>query len=546
MGEESKNTISRREFLERGARGALVATTAGWLVSHGSLGTVLSPLETVPTVKRGGTLTVGMITGGSSETLDPAFASAYVDFGRSFNLFDRLFELGVVPTLGAVPGLATAAEPNKDATVWTIHLRDDVTWHDGKPFTADDVLWSMHTFGEPTNAASGYFRGVVDFGGVRKRGPLTVEVPLVTPVGQFPTIFTFVNCGVIQNGATHQSLDTHPIGTGPFKFVSWTPGAQSEFAANQDYWRGSPYLSKLIFDSSFTDESARLDALLSGQQQVNPACPFVIAKQQQSSSRVKLLNVAAPYGYVFECRVDNGPFADPQVMEAFKLAVDRPAMVEEVLFGYGTPGNDLQGGTIKGGDVEYFASSLHRERDVEKAKYLMKKAGKEGLIVTVPTANPVPGLVEATTLAAAQVSEIGLILKPLEVEAGTYWATGGTSQTAWGVRSIGLNTYPTEASMTVINQTWFTQPSEYNATHWGLQPGGAVDERLIRSAMAALEPKKATDLWYECQLEQFNSGGTLLFANANYTDLIANNVHGVTTTAAFYCNNFNFREAWLS
>jgi peptide/nickel transport system substrate-binding protein len=535
MGEQNKNTISRRQVLQRGAQGALLATTAGWLAGCGSSG------SSAVKAKTGGTLTVGMISGGSSETLDPGYASSYTDFARSYNLFDRLFELGVEPDIGAVPGLATAAEPNQDATVWTIHLRDGVTWHDGKPFTADDVLWSMQTYGQVTNAVSGYFRGVVDFGGVRKRGPLTVEIPLVQSVAQFPSLFTFVNAGVIQNGATHASLDTHPIGTGPFKFLSWTPGAQSKFAANHDYWRGSPRLSELVINSSFTDENARLDALLSGQQQVNPACPFVIAKEQLSSPQVKLLSSPAPYGYVFECRVDTGPFADPLVMEAFKLAVDRPAMVEEVLFGFGVVANDLQGP-----GYEYFASNLHRERDVEKAKYLMKRAGKEGLTVTVPTADAAPGLTEATTLAAAQVSEIGLNLKPLVVPAGTYWAVGGTAQTAWGQRSIGLNTYPTVASMSLVYQTWFTQPGAYNATHWGLQTGGAAAEALIRSAMAALDPANARDLWYECQLEQFNSGGTLIFANADYTDLIANNVHGLTTTPAFYLNNFNFRKAWLS
>ena len=174
------HAISRRRLIKTGAAGALTLAGAEWLGGRGSWSSSASAAtRDAAAVKRvrGGTLTAAFLSGGQAETISPALAYAPADIARVQNLHDSLFMIG--PTgYGDQPGLASSAESNADASVWTIHLRDGVTWHDGKPFTADDVVYTIkswlgkRSFLEPLAAV------ILDSSGVRKRGRLTVEVAL--------------------------------------------------------------------------------------------------------------------------------------------------------------------------------------------------------------------------------------------------------------------------------------------------------------------------------------------------------------------------------
>src|SRR5262245_30052044 len=199
---EAAAGITRRELLKVGIAGTLgVAATgsAGGLAA--SAGAVIDTAKPV----RGGKLTVGMITGGTAETLNPGLAIAAADTLRCVQLYDTLFRTG--PDIKSLlPGLAVSAEHNKKATSWTFHLRDGVRWHAGKPFTADDLLWNFHTCGSTSNYNHALFAGAVDFKRVRKRGRLLLEVPLLRPVAEFPSIFAFLEPFIIQNGATNKTL----------------------------------------------------------------------------------------------------------------------------------------------------------------------------------------------------------------------------------------------------------------------------------------------------------------------------------------------------
>src|SRR5262249_16081235 len=121
---------------------------------------------------KGGTLNVGLITGGTAETLNPGTATVYPDQLRIAQLFDFLYQPGPGNEFHNLePRPATAPEPNKDATAWTFKLREGVTWHDGKPFTADDVVWTVNTWSDPSNYAGAYVSPFIDFKKVRKLDP---------------------------------------------------------------------------------------------------------------------------------------------------------------------------------------------------------------------------------------------------------------------------------------------------------------------------------------------------------------------------------------
>jgi len=531
--ERELNTgLSRRQLLKAGAAGAVVMAGGGWAR------TAAADAATEAKPKRGGTLTVGMITGGTAETLNPGLAIAAADTLRCVALYDTLFRLA--PDIKSVlPGLALSADHNKKATVWTFHLRKGVHWHDGKPFTADDVVWNFRSWGSTSNYNHALFAGVVDFKRVRKRGRYEVEIPLHRAVAEFPSIFTFLEPFIIQNGATNATLRKHPIGTGPFMFRSFVPGKQSVFKRNPDYWErgGKPYVDRLVVNSTFTDENARLNALLGGQIDVSVGIPPSVANTHRNSKEIKLLRSHSPDPYCILMRVDKGPFADVRVRKALRMLADRPALVKQVFGGFGTVANDLIGV-----GCDYYLNLPPLKHDVDKAKSLLKAAGRADLSFTLPTSNAFAGFVEAATLYAQQCRAAGVKVSVKQIPAATYY----TPAAGFLKRPISMDNGTTYASLTLLYQSWYTRSAPYNETYWGHQRGGAKIQNLMDQAIAATDPKKAAELWHEVQMKQYNQGGTLAFGNIDYLDAISPKVHGLKTTPVRNLDGYRCQDAWKS
>jgi peptide/nickel transport system substrate-binding protein len=544
-GPRASDRITRRGLIVTGSQGALALSSASFLAACGggdggkSAASTAAPTSgATGTPVRGGTLKIGMITAGNSETINPAKSVNLADLLRVAQIYDFLF--GVGPDVNTVlPKLALSAESNADATLWTLHLREGVVWHNGKPFTADDVIYTFNAWADPGSNAHGPVAGLVDFKRVRKRGPLTVEVPLLSPTAQFPSLLTFDTQLVIPDGATTKDLTTSPVGTGPFKFVSFTPGQRSVFARNAQYWdKGKPYVDQLVVDSSFADEDARTNAVLSGGIHVAPFLPPLIAKTQANSPQIKLLHAPSVVQYYFFMRVDKGPFADVRVRQAMKLIADRPALIEGALSGFGTVANDLVG--VK---TEYYASDLpQRVQDIEQAKSLLKAAGQSDFRFELPTANALPGFNPSATLFAQQAAKAGVKVKVKIVSPSIYYTPAG----GFLSRPIGLDLGAPFQSLTEVYRTFFAKGAPFNETFWGKQAGGEAKLKLINDAMAATDAAKAKDLWGEAQRQQYDEGGTIAWTNSE--DLVATtpNVRGVRVTPAGYVNLFDFNGAWLS
>jgi peptide/nickel transport system substrate-binding protein len=547
--------ISRLDFL-RGAAGLGLAVGAGGFLAAcggggssssgtsaaGVAGTAISDALPGGTPVKGGTFTVGMLTLGSAENLFPGTAVPNPDVARGFSLYNFLFYPNEGQNLyPLVPGLAESAEPNADATLWTFKLRDGVTWHDGKPFGANDVVYNIQTlWSDPTkNYSASFLAGLVDFKGVKAVDKLTVQVPLVIPSAQFPSIFAWFNFGLLQEGATPESTAQNPIGTGPFKFQSFTPGQKSVFVRNENYWEtGKPYVDTLVIDSSFTDNNAMLNALLSGQINllVGPALQQV--SQQVSAKQVQILRSAsASNTYAFGMRVDEGPFADNRVRQGFKLMTDRQALVNGALAGFGTPGNDLQGP-----NTEFFGADMKSAFDPEKAKSLFQEAGVAGTTYTLPVANVLPGMVESATIWAEQAKAAGIKIDLKTLQPGDYWTSAGGAYT----RPFSIQVAQALPSLTGQYRSLIQKDAPYWDTHWGAQPnGGAAANDLILQAEATLDATKAADLWRQVQQAQIDQGGYVVWGWLPYIDFAAKNVRGLKASSALPFNNFRFQDGWI-
>jgi peptide/nickel transport system substrate-binding protein len=477
--------------------------------------------------KRGGRLRVGHVGGGKAENFNPALGSTFIDASRYLNVYDLLVR--VEPDLSLAPGLALEWEPNADSTVWQFTLRPDVVWHDGKPFTAADVIYTMRSWGDKKHTAHASSTNIL-LDELRAVDDLTLEIPLKGPNARLPDSFTQQNNVVIQDGVTDF---TQPVGTGPFMVESFTVGERSLATRNPNYWEeGKPYVDEWE-DISISDNAARLNALLAGEIDMMSQIEPTQAKVHLESGQIQVLRAPSPTAVqVFYMAVDIPPFDDPLVRQAFRLIPDRQGLIDRALLGFATVANDLPG---KG--LWNFAADLPpREQDIEQARSLLAQAGQENLEVTLHTSEIVPGFVEAATLFAEMAREAGVTVNVKKEDPNAYFDTSKIytkldfGQSFWTYTSLNI---------------WYEQAllsdAIWNETHWR----DPEFDRLVREAQGATDEAAAVDLWQQVQQIQYDEGGYIVWANLELIDAVANHVQGVVPSAWFNLGGWNYRDVWL-
>ncbi len=201
-----------------------------------------------------------MTGGSSSDTADPNLLVNNTDYARAQNLYDALVWL--TPNAQPYFRLAQEMTPNKDASVWTIRLRKGVTFHNGKECTADDLIFSINRVVNPKapGVAANALKGI-NAAGMKKLDRYTVSVPFATPYSTFvQTLANSTTVFIVPVGFNPKE----PIGTGPFKLASFTPGQQTVFARYENYWDSPlPYLDQVTM-TDYSDETSQVNALLGG------------------------------------------------------------------------------------------------------------------------------------------------------------------------------------------------------------------------------------------------------------------------------------------
>ena len=539
-GQPEDQGISRRRLLRDGMVGAAAISAGGLIAACGggssratsSATTAAGPAAGAAV--KGGTLRIGLVSAGSAETIDVRKALNFPDYVRLFNLLDPLF---FAAAGGLVkPGLIEEAHSNRDATVWTLRLRDGVVWHDGKPLTADDVIYTLTAswHAKASNIFS-FADTVIDFKRLRKRDRLTVEVPLLLGIAQFPSLTFTQNSFVIQNGTTDF---TKVVGTGPFKLESFTPGSQSVFTANKDYWQsGKPYVDTLIINSSYPSDTARLNALLANDVDIIPTVPPALAKANAATGRIVLGNAPGPGFVAPTMAIDRPPFTDVRVRQALRLLADRKATALAAFDGYATPGNDCPGNTL-----QFWASGLKRSADPEQAKSLLKAAGQENLALTLYTADIIPGMNETATLYAQQAKAGGVNISVKTVDPATYYSAASPGGN-YLAKTFSINNWTTEtSSIALFYLSALYKHAPYNETHWN----SSTADKLLYDALAETNASAAEQKWLAVQELQFNEGGYIVTNNFNWLDAYAPKVRGIKTTSDGPCNYYDFKSAWLA
>lgn len=522
--------LTRRQLVERaGAMGIALGGLGSLAAACGSSSsgsTATSTAATSGPVTKGGTLTVAYIGGGSAETLDPNLYVNTIDHARGWNLYDHLFRMG--NDLKIENDLAESYEANAKADVWTFRLQKGVEWHDGTPLTVDDLLYTINRIAGPKSASAGASAmRIFETKAAKKMDPLTVRIPLTRPFGNVPAMFVDFWMPIIKAGTT---TFNHPIGTGAFKFQSFTAGRSSMFIKNDNYWRhGQPYVDKLEF-LSIPDGNARLNALTSGQVHAMEGLSFTQAKQQASAGQINVLVGNGPINVPIVMNVQQKPFDDVRVRQAMRLLADRQQLVQNVQLGYGSIGNDLYG---KG--LNFYDTSLQqREVDVEKAKSLLQAAGVPNLSVPLSTSTVVQGMLESATLFAQQAKAGGVNVTLDQKPPDSYWSDGymKTSffQTEWLASPI---------------ETW-TQQALFKGGIWNeTNTDDPAFEAKVMKAQGTLDKASAADQWNEIQQQLFNTGGYVFWGFFPWLDGVSLKVGGAQGSGFLQLDSNIFRQWYL-
>ncbi|WP_338064154.1 ABC transporter substrate-binding protein [Cryobacterium aureum] len=512
--------FSRRHVLGGGMAigvGALLTACGGTAVAQ-------LPALTGPP-QRGGILRVGLVGGGAADTLDAHIPVGTTDIARVVNLYEALLYRD--ENFDLKPLLALSATPSADAKTWTVRLRQGVTFHNGHLMTGRDVASTFARITDPENPKSGA-SSLTILDEVVVLDDYLLEFRLNTPTATFDDSLGQYSLGIVPDDYDPQN----PVGTGPFRYESFTAGQRSVFTRNKDYWQDNePYLDELRI-LNFSDDNALINALLSTQVDAIGQVPLALLEVLKTDPRVDILNSETGMWLPFTMRVDRAPFDDVRVRQAFRLVVDREEMVEQVLSGHGTVGNDMYGLY----DPGYAENLPQRVQDIDRARELLAEAGyPDGLEVELVTAPIQAGVVEAAQVFAQQARAAGITVTIRRVDTTTFFGDDylqwDFAQDFWYTRNflpqVDSGSLPT---------------SPYNETHWA----NPRFLELVEQAKSTIDPTQRNKLITEAQTIEYDEGGYIIWGYPNQADAYQRYVGGlVPNGTGLPLSGFEFRRVWI-
>lgn len=422
-------------------------------------------------------------------------------------------DYNIVNTYGLAEEVEQVAADN-----YIIKLKEGITFHDGKPVTADDVIYSLTRMLDPEAAVFGgaALRPILSADGMTKVDDLTVEVKLLKPDVTFRQALCAYVANVVPVGYARFDGDpTNQIGTGPYMLKEFEVGVKSVHVKNPNYWiPGVPSFDEVhIID--FADGDAMINALLADQIDVATDIPGSSADTIKADDNLVFVNSAGGGWLSIVMAVDQEPFTDVRVRQAMRLIPNRQQLVDVVLGGYGTVANDL----FSPLDAAYIGDELpQRDQDIEGAKALLAEAGLSDLTIDFFAPNDTAGLPELVTAFSTMAAEAGITVNPVVLDGGTYWGDEYLKRTFatdyWGTRNflaqVAAGSLPT---------------APYPGDHW--PPADSTFLADYDAAVAETDPAKQKEITDKMQTELYEEGGLIIPFFQNQLDAYNKRVGGV-------------------
>ncbi|WP_083410618.1 ABC transporter substrate-binding protein [Mycolicibacterium rutilum] len=348
---------------------------------------------------------------GEPDQLDPQKTSAYFSFEVLENVFDTLVEPDAA--LEMRPALAQSWEVSPDQLTWTFRLRPGVTFHDGRPFTADDVVYSYRRIIDEQLTNADKFSAVTD---VRAVDPMTVEIRVKQPT---PNLLTnlggFKGMAIVQRANVESGqIASHPIGTGPFAFQSQKSGDSITLAANPSYWGGAPAVAGVTF-RFISEPSTALSALQAGEVDWTDSIPPQRVAQLRDDESLHLAVTASNDYWYLALNEARRPWNDVRVRQAVAYGIDRDAIVQATSYGTAVA-NQL---AIPEGNPWHTDYDRYRY-DPDEANRLLDEAGVGDATMDMLVTSEYPETVTAAQVIADNLAPLGITVNIRTVDFATW------------------------------------------------------------------------------------------------------------------------------
>jgi peptide/nickel transport system substrate-binding protein len=466
----SLGKLSRRDFMSFAiASGVTVAAANAMFVSAA---------RAEP--KKGGTYKCAMGHGQTTDSLDPATWTN----GFTFHFGKSIFAAPLVQVNSkneAIPHVAESFEPSEGAQKWVFKIRKGVTFHNGKDLTADDVVATLnyHIGPDSKSPAKAVLSSIT---GVKADGPDTVIFDLKGGNADFPFLLTDYHLGMYPSEDGKIQWEKG-IGAGPYVLKSFEPGVKLTAERNPNYFKDTWFDAVEML--AIVDVAARTNAYLSGEVQYINRADLKTIDMLKNAPDTALYNVSGFAHYTAPMHCDAKPFDDVNVRQALKWAINRQELVDKILFGYGSPGND---DPISSSMKYSINPQPVYQYDPDKAKSLLKKAG----------------------------IEINVVREPNDSYWDNVWLKKDWCLCYWGGRPVA------DMFMSVS----LAKDAPWNDTNWK----NPRFNELLLAARAETDETKRAAMYAECQQLIHDDGGQVV--------LMFNNFVGAMSTAIGH-NDFN-------
>jgi len=516
----AKRKLSRRDFLGRAAALGVSATFANSLLA--SAARAEGPVK-------GGIMKAGLVGGESTNSLDPALFMTQVPFAFGKQWGEMILE--IAPDGGIEHRIAEEIGSSDDAKVWTLKIRDGVEFHNGKTVTAEDVVATLerHSDEKSKSGALGYLKG---FESIKADGK-NVVITLKDANADLPYLLTDYHLIVQPNGGK-DGADAG-ISAGPYKVMVNEPGVRHGGERFANYWQGDKVAhADQIEIIVINDATARTAALQGGQvDMINRIEPKIVDLLKRLPG-VTIRNHSGPGHYVFIAHCNTAPFDNNDLRMALKLAMDRQEMVDKILMGYGSVGNDFP---INSSYPLFSDDIEQRAFDPEKAAFHYKKSGHSGSVLLRTSDVAFPGAVDAAQLYQQSCAKAGITIEIKREPGDGYWSE------VWNKQPFSTSYWGGRSTQDQMYSTAYLSTADWNDTRF-LRPDF---DKMVLAARSELDNDKRKAMYRDMAMVVRDEGGLILPMFNDIIDATGPRVAGwVDDPHQELLNGYALSKCWLA